>query len=134
MTTGLPPHLMELIQDALLKSFWTTKALRNFLRLLHIKEAFLSQLPLDETKREWSDRLFPLIERTDQGRSVIQHMARSLAAQSSFPDLENWEGSAEKIGAAQAAVKALKEYLSRKDNERDRETCSELATPRWIKP
>ena len=53
------------------------------------------------------------------GRSVIQYMARSLADQTSFPDLENWEGSAEKIGAAQAAVKALKEYLSRKDNERE---------------
>jgi hypothetical protein len=34
---------MELIQDALLKSFWTKKALRNYLRLLTIKELFISQ-------------------------------------------------------------------------------------------
>ena len=39
---------------------------------------------------------------------MIQHMAWSLADQSSFPDLENCKCSGEKIGAAQAAVKALK--------------------------
>lgn len=118
---ALPPHFVDLVNDALLKSFWTKKALRNFLRRSHIAESFLAQLSPEETKREWLDRLFPLLERAERGPALIQQMARSLVDQNSFPDLETWEDSAEKICAAQASVKALTEYLDRKDEEKEEE-------------
>jgi len=121
MATVLSPHFIDLVQDALLKSFWTKKALRNFLRRSHIAESFLAQLPYEETKREWLDRLFPKLEESDRGQALIQQMARSLADQATFPDLDNWEDSADKIRAAQAAVAALKDYLNRKDDEREQE-------------
>ena len=41
MIQGLPPHFIDLVQDALLKSFWTKKALRTFIRRSHISESFL---------------------------------------------------------------------------------------------
>src|SRR6266849_2832221 len=97
MAPVLSPHFIDLVQDALLKSFWTKKALRNFLRRCHIAEKFLSQLSHEETKREWLDQLFPKLEDTDRGQALIQQMARSLADQTTFPDLENWENSTEKI-------------------------------------
>ena len=116
---GLPPHFIDLVQDALLKSFWTKKALRNFLRRSHVSDNFLSQLPEDEKKRDWLDRLFPKLEVNERGQTLIQQMARSLADQTSFPDLTNWEDSSEKIRAAKEAVNALKNYLARKDSDKD---------------
>jgi hypothetical protein len=90
-------------------------------RISTAPESFLSQLPYEETKRDWLDRLFPKLEESDRGQALIQQMARSLADQSSFPDLENWEDSAEKIRGATTAVAALNSYLNRKDDERDEE-------------
>lgn len=121
MASALSPHFIELVQDALLKSYWTKKSLRNFLRRSNVAETLLSQLSNDETKRDWIDRLFPKLEVTGQGQAIIQQMARSLADQTSFPDLDNWEDSAEKIRAAKNAVRALKDYLNRKDDEREEE-------------
>ena len=118
---ALPPHFIDLVQDALLKSFWTKKALRNFLRRSHVSDSFLSQLPTDEKKREWLDRLFPKLEASDRGQALIQQMARSLADQKSFPDLKNWEDSSEKIRAATEAVDALKDYITRKDEDKEYE-------------
>jgi hypothetical protein len=96
MASAPPPHFIELVQDALLKSFWTKKALRNFLRRSHIKESVLAQLPPEGTKRDWLDWLFPKLEASDKGHAIIQQMARSLAEQTTFPDLANWEDSTEK--------------------------------------
>lgn len=45
-------------------------------------------------------------------------MARSLTEQESFPDLVDWEDSAQKIQDAKAAVAVLKKYLDRKDQEK----------------
>jgi hypothetical protein len=118
---GLPPHFIDLVQVALLKSFWTKKALRNFLRRSHVSDNFLSQLSNDEKKSDWLDRLFPKLEASERGQALIQQMARSLADQTSFPDLMNWEDSAEKVRAAQEAVNALKDYLVRKDNDKEQE-------------
>jgi hypothetical protein len=61
--------------------------------------------------------LFPEIERSEHGSAVITKMARALAEQTSFPDLENWEDSAEKKRHALAAVKALRDYLGKADEE-----------------
>ena len=121
MAPRLPPHFLDLVQDALLKSFWTKKALRTFLRRSHVAESFLAQLPPDETKREWLDRLFPKLEASERGQILVQQMARSLADQSTFPDLDNWEDSAQKIRTAQTAVLALRDCLQQKDDERERE-------------
>lgn len=118
MPSKLPPHFVELLYDTLLKSFWRKKSLRNFLRRSHVAEAFLSSLPEDETKRDWLDRLFPRLEATEKGQSLLQQMARSLAEQDSFPDLLHWEDSEDKIRDAKAAVAALKEYINRKDEEK----------------
>jgi len=118
---GLTPHFIDLVQDALLKSFWTKKALRNFLRRSHVSDNFLSQLPDDEKKRDWLDRLFPKLEGTEKGQALIQQMARSLADQTSYPDLAHWEDSAEKTRAAKDAVDSLKDYLARKDDDREQE-------------
>jgi hypothetical protein len=121
MIQGLPPHFINLVQDALLKSFWTKRALRNFLRRSHIADSFLAQLPPEETKRDWLDRLFTKLEGAEKGGAVIREMARSLANQTTFPDLVNWEDCAEKTLAAKAAVAALKSYLAKKDEEQESE-------------
>lgn len=121
MTARLSPHFIDLVYDALLKSFWTKKALKRFLRRSHIAETFLSQLDPDETKREWIDRLFPKLEGSERGLALIQQMARALAEQTAFPDLDNWEDSSEKITAAKASVVALHNYLQGKDREKQSE-------------
>jgi hypothetical protein len=114
----LPPHFIQLIYDALLKSFWRKKALRAFLRRSGIPTTLLSDLPESETKQEWLDRLFPSLEQTEKGQAVLQQMAMSLTEQVAFPDLDNWEDSAEKTRQARAAVDALKTYLSERAEER----------------
>lgn len=121
MASSLPPHFLELVYDALLKSYWTKKALKIFLRRSHVGESFLSQLDHAETKREWLDRLFPKLERSGRGQALIQQMARSLAEQVRFPDLENREDSDQKTAAAKEAVVSLKTYLGRKDSEKQDE-------------
>ena len=70
MATRLAPHFIELVYDALLKSFWRKKALRNFLRRSHVAENFLGQLSEDESKRDWLDRLFKRLEES-VGRSIF---------------------------------------------------------------
>jgi hypothetical protein len=117
----LSPHFIDLVQDALLKSFWKKKALKTFLQRSHVSESFLAQLSGEETKREWLDRLFGKLEVSERGQALIQQMARTLSEQTTFPDLANWEDSAEKIKAANAAVAALRDYLHLKDTERTRE-------------
>jgi hypothetical protein len=121
MQSKLSPHFVELLYDSLLKSFWRKKTLRNFLRRSHIAESFLATLADDESKRDWLDRLFPRLEESERGNALLQQMARSLAEQESFPDLLDWEDSAQKICDAKAAVAALKDYLDRKDKEKQDE-------------
>lgn len=118
MPSRLPPHFVELLQDALLKSYWRKDSLRSFLRRSHISDAFIGSLSDGETKRDWLNQLFPRLEKTEKGQSLLQKMARSLAEQETFPDLLTWEDSAEKIRDAKNAVKALKEYLDRKEQEK----------------
>lgn len=117
----LSPHLVDLVQDALLKSFWKKKALKTFLKRPQVSEAFLAQLSNEETKREWLDHLFGKLEPSERGQALIQQMARTLSEQTAFPDLANWEDSAEKIRAAESAVVALKTYLDQKDVQQSSE-------------
>ncbi len=114
---AITPHLLDLVIDATLKSFWRHRALATFLRRCGIADMFLAGWIKDESKRDLLNRLFPLVERSPQGPAVITKMARSLAEQSSFPDLEGWENSAEKKRDASAAVRALREYLEQVGQE-----------------
>ncbi len=111
MREQLPSHFLDLIQDALLKSFWRKNALVNFLRRHKIAESFLASWQETETKRMFVGRLFPKLESHDKGSQIIKQMAVSLAEQVKFPDLEGWEDAKQKIQAAQEAVRALREYL-----------------------
>ena len=117
------PHFLELIADAAHKSFWRRRALREFLRRCGIAEAALATWAADESKRDFLDRIFPVVEKHSQGSKVLTKMARSLAEQTSFPDLEGWEDADLKKKQARQAVFALKNFLGAKEEE----TASEKA-------
>lgn len=113
MTEKLPPHFIELVQDALLKSYWRRKAFRVALRRNGISESFLASWAEDETKRQLLDRLIPTLESAERGPALIKQLAVHLADQDSFPDLTGWPDQAEKIAAAKSAVASLKTYIDR---------------------
>lgn len=113
MSQELPSHFLDLVHDALLKSFWRRRALLAFLRRHQISESFLAAWDNSETKRDFLARLFPKLEVTQKGTLVIKKMAVSLAEQVKFPDLEGWEDSDTKNKAATEAVRALNAYLDR---------------------
>jgi hypothetical protein len=109
----LPPHFVELVQDALLKSYWRRKAFRNALRRNGVTENFLATWHADESKRDLLNRLMPALEATERGPAVIKQLAVHLADQVSFPDLTGWSDEVEKIQSAKAAVAALKAYIDK---------------------
>jgi len=113
MPERLPPHFVELVQDALLKSYWRRKTFRNALRRNGVSETFLATWSEDESKRDLLSRLVPILEAAEKGPSVIKQLAVHLADQVSFPDLTGWPDETEKIRAARAAVSALKTYIER---------------------
>ena len=125
MATRITPRLIELTYEAVLKSFWRKNALRKFLRASHLLETFLGGWTEDESKREFLDRTFQHLQKSDKGKAVIFQMSRSLSEQTTFPDLRNWEDSKDKIEAAHKAVQELKVYLKQQTeqirNERERE-------------
>lgn len=117
MTTRLGPHFVELVFNASLKSFWRKQSLRKFLRQCRISEHFLSSWAAEETKRELLDRLFMELQKKPKGQAVILDMARALVAQQSFPDLEQWEDSKQKIAEATTAISRLQPALARLEEE-----------------
>jgi hypothetical protein len=121
MPEKLSPHFIDLIRDALLKSFWRKNALVNFLRRMSVSEGYLATLRNEEPKRAWLDRLFPDLERSAKGTSALNDIAKALADQTTFPDLTGWEDSEQKVESARAAVDALKDYIARKKREADDE-------------
>lgn len=131
MMTGLPSHFIDLVRDALQKSFWRKPTLRQFLRRHHVNESFLATWAADETKRELLDRLFPKLEANEAGQKVIKQMAVSLADQIAFPDLKGWEDESEKQRVAADAVAALKAYLvkakSEETSQKERQAIREAA-------
>lgn len=112
MAEPLPPHFLDLVADALLRSFWRKRALHTFLGRVRIAESYLATWHEEETKRDFVYRLFPMLERNGKGQRVLQDMARALADQTTFPDLDGWEDAKEKTSAAVNAVRALQAYLS----------------------
>lgn len=117
MPAKITPRLIELTYEAALSSFWRKNALRKFLRSTQLSQNFLATWAEGESKREFLDRAFEKLQRTDRGKSVIFQMARNLSEQTTFPDLRNWEDSSEKISAASRAVAELKQYLRKQDEE-----------------
>jgi hypothetical protein len=107
----IPPHYLELVADAALRSYWRKKALRLFLRRCGVKESFLATWQTDESKRDLIYRLFPRLEESGMaGLRLVNRMADALIQQNSFPDLVGWEDSEQKIAEAKAAVEALRKY------------------------
>jgi len=97
MKTRLTPYYINLVYDACLKSFWRKKALSKFLRQCGVADAFISNWGPEESKREFLDRLFAELPKSDRGRSGLLRMALFLMDQQSFPDLQGWEDSTHKI-------------------------------------
>jgi hypothetical protein len=71
----------------------------------------------DESKRDFLNRIFPVVEKHAYGSKVLTKMARSLAEQTSFPDLEGWEDAELKKQQAREAIAALKHFLRFKEEE-----------------
>lgn len=117
MAIKITPHLVQLAYEAALKSFWRKESLRKFLRQSHVAESHLATWSPDESKRDFLDRTFAALQRSEKGKSVIGEMAIFLAEQTTFPDLRNWEDSAVKIQDASNAVTELKALIARQTEE-----------------
>lgn len=117
MAMRVTPHLVQLVYEAALKSFWRKESLRKFLRQSHVAESHLATWSQEESKRDFLDRTFAALQRTDKGKAVFGEMAIFLAEQTSFPDLRNWEDSAVKIRDASKAVAELKALIVRQTEE-----------------
>jgi hypothetical protein len=113
MKTRFTPHLVDLTFDAALRSFWRKNALSNFLQRSEI--AGLPPWLPDESKRDYLNRIFALLPTSDRGKAKILQLAHFLADQTTFPDLQGWEDTAEKLDAAKRSVAALRSYLREQD-------------------
>jgi len=121
MKKKLSPNFITLTQDACLKAFWRRRALRSFLKQHPISDHQLSSWAEDESKRDFLARLFDALagEEDNNGYVVILNIAKSLAEMNHFPDLENWEDTAEKVSNAHKAIERLKIQVE-KINELER--------------
>ncbi|MCL4266412.1 MAG: hypothetical protein KJ069_24625 [Anaerolineae bacterium] len=131
MIDRVTPHLITLVYDAALKSFWRKSALRKFLGECRISSNFLATWGQDESKREFLDRVFATLQKTDNGRKIILQMAVFLAEQESFPDLQNWEDSAQKVKEATNSVRSLRLYVEKQEEELQQRRDKEEAQQRF---
>ncbi len=115
MKSRVTPHLIELTFEAALRSFWRKGKLVSFLRSSAVSG--LPEFGPDETKRDYIERVFGLLKNTDEGRGKILQIANHLAEQKSFPDLNGWEDTADKLELAKGAVGALRSYLAEQEEE-----------------
>ena len=125
MSKRLNPTIAALIYDSLLKCFWRKEALKRFLRSSRIGGNFIAQLDMNESKRTWLDRLFPLVLDKAKGTELLVEMGRSLASMNHFPDLDGWEDSAQKNKAAREAVAALAAAIGAEDSRETGERSGE---------
>lgn len=117
MKSRFTPYFVDLVYDAVLKSFWRKQTLGKFLRDCKISDRFLSTWNHEESKRQFLDRLFERLRSSDKGHTAIVKMAEYLIDQRSFPDLENWEDSEKKIRDAHNAVSKLRIYFNEQEEE-----------------
>jgi RAB protein geranylgeranyltransferase component A len=87
MAAKITPHLISLAYDAALKSFWRKNALKKFLKECHVSDAHISTWASEESKRDFLDRTFNSLQKSDKGKAAIFQLAVFLADQTSFPDL-----------------------------------------------
>lgn len=129
MAKRLSGSLVNLIHEATVRSFWRRKALSRFLRQVGIAQSFLSTWSQEESKRDVLDRLFAILPNQPGGQELLLRMARDLAAQTSFQDLEGWEDSEVKLQEATRSVRALRAALEKLDDqiisERERKEAQE---------
>jgi hypothetical protein len=130
----LPSHFIDLVHDAVLKSFWRKTSLLSFLRRHKISENFLATWQETETKRVFLGRLLPKLEAHAKGSLIIRQMAASLADQAKFPDLEGWEDTPQKLEAAAASVRSLRQYIEsqakKREDTKEREETKKVARER----
>src|SRR5438552_956664 len=81
MHSVLPTQFVDLVQDALLKSFWRRDALLNFLRRHRVPQSLLSSWDSSESKRKFIARLIPTLESSEEGHTVLRHIGLSLSTQ-----------------------------------------------------
>lgn len=138
MNRKLSSYIVQLIQEACLKSFWYKRALKSFLRRHHISENALAA-STGELKREYLYHLFDTLceQKDNKGQALMLQMARDLASQTAFPDLKNVEGSEQKIGDAKEPIRLLAAELKKLDaqlkDENDRRARREQAAERRAK-
>lgn len=129
MAKRLAAVFVNLVHEAALKSYWRRKASWRFLRQAGVAESFLATWNDTESKRDFLDRLFAKLPDQPRGQETLLSMARDVAQQEMFPDLQGWEDSDRKIEDARAAVRALRSALAKindqVDDERERRPAQE---------
>lgn len=131
MAIKITPHLVQLAYEAALKSFWRKESLRKFLRQSHVAESHLATRSPDESKRDFLDRTFAALQRSDKGKAVIGEMAIFLAEQNHISRPPQLGGFRCKIQDASKAVVELKALIARQTeevrSEREREAAKAKA-------
>ncbi|HEU5046585.1 MAG TPA: hypothetical protein VFT64_01950 [Rickettsiales bacterium] len=117
MPEAISPHLVNLTYDAAVKSFWYKDTLRRFLRSCSISENYISSWGSEEKKRNFLDRVFTELQKSTEGKAAIRKMALSLADQTTFPDFKSLEDFERRNSEAAKAVKDLKYYLERQQEQ-----------------
>lgn len=112
----LTPHLLDLIQQAALTSFWRKRALTRFLAQSGVPENHIATME-DETKRDYLERLWSWLSKQTFAEAVFMRVAQNLMEQTSFPDLMTWEDSSIKLERAKNALKELRDYIAKQESE-----------------
>ena len=119
MISRVTPCLVDLTYEASLRSFWRKDALRRFLRSCGISEGFIASWGEQEPKRTFLGRVFEALQKSSSRETVILRLSQALSEQQTFPDLQGWEDSAEKLADARRAVANLRSYLIEQQRELD---------------
>lgn len=69
----------------------------------------------EESKRDYLQRVLERLSLSGAGKAMVLQLARFLAEQTVFPDLQGWEDPAEKLDAANRSVTTLKSYLNEQE-------------------
>lgn len=119
MAVKFTPYLIQLIEDATLKSFWRKNALATFLRQCNVSDKELRLLG-EKTKREFLSNLISNLHSSPNGQTVFSKMLYALIEQRTFPDLENWEDSEARVKNAKDSIFNLKtSYENQKKESQD---------------
>lgn len=114
---NLPGTFIQSTREALRLVFWRKRTLSEFLRAQGISSGYLASLNSEEmTKARFlSDLFFDLEHKLGLPKrdAIVLSMARELADMETFPDLQNWVDSEQKIAAAKRAVAELRRILEK---------------------